>query len=68
VFALLCVNAEETIMFGLLTMGPMEWGIILLLALLLFGSRLPKIARSMGRGVTEFKAGLKDGETSDPRS
>jgi sec-independent protein translocase protein TatA len=33
--------------------------IILILALLMFGSRLPDIARSLGRTVVEFKKGLK---------
>ncbi|MCK6479169.1 MAG: twin-arginine translocase TatA/TatE family subunit [Planctomycetes bacterium] len=38
-----------------------EWWIILALALLFFGaSRLPGIARSLGRSVNEFKAGMKD--------
>ncbi len=29
------------------------------IALLLFGKRLPEVMRSMGQGVTEFKKGLK---------
>jgi TatA/E family protein of Tat protein translocase len=29
--------------------------------LLLFGSRLPTMARSLGSGITEFKKGLKEG-------
>jgi sec-independent protein translocase protein TatA len=34
---------------------------ILVVCLLLFGAtKLPKLARSMGRSVGEFKAGLKD--------
>lgn len=41
--------------------GMQEWIIVLLIALLLFGaSRLPGIARSLGRSVGEFKQGLKD--------
>ena len=39
----------------------MEWLIILLVILLLFGHRLPGMARSLGSGITEFKRGLKDG-------
>ena len=40
------------------------WGeilLILLLALLLFGARkIPEIARSLGKGIGEFKKGLND--------
>jgi sec-independent protein translocase protein TatA len=42
-------------------LGMQEMTIVLLLALLFFGaSRLPGIARSLGRSVNEFKAGMKD--------
>ncbi len=39
----------------------MEWLIILVVILLLFGHRLPGMARSLGSGITEFKRGLKEG-------
>lgn len=39
----------------------MEWLIILLVVLLLFGHKLPGMARNLGTGITEFKRGLKDG-------
>lgn len=35
--------------------------VILVVVLLLFGHRLPGMARSLGSGITEFKRGLKDG-------
>ena len=42
------------------TPGPLEFGVILVVMLLLFGSRLPNVMRNMGRGITEFKRGIKD--------
>ena len=36
-----------------------ELVIIMVIALLLFGKRLPDVARSLGKGVVEFKKGLK---------
>jgi sec-independent protein translocase protein TatA len=40
--------------------GGMEWVVILVIGLLLFGSRLPTVGRSIGKSITEFKKGLKD--------
>ncbi len=39
--------------------GPWEIIIILVVALLLFGRRLPEVGRSLGKGIVEFKKGLK---------
>jgi sec-independent protein translocase protein TatA len=44
-------------MFG---MGPMELLIVLVVALLLFGNRLPSVARSLGRSMVEFKKGMNE--------
>lgn len=39
--------------------------IVLAIVLLLFGgSKLPKLARSLGQAQKEFREGLKDGETA----
>ena len=46
-----------SIMFGI---GIWELLIVLGIVLLLFGSRLPSVARSMGKSITEFKRGMHD--------
>lgn len=49
----------ETTLFGFIGMpGPMEMGIILVIAVLLFGKRLPEVGRSLGKGIVEFKKGI----------
>lgn len=40
--------------------GGMEWVVILVIGLLLFGSRLPGLGRSVGKTITEFKKGMKE--------
>ena len=40
--------------------GPMEMMIVGVIALLLFGKRLPEVARSLGKSVSEFKGGLNE--------
>ena len=42
--------------------GGGEWIIILIIALLIFGPRLPSVMRSLGKSISEFKKGMKDVE------
>lgn len=47
------------------SIGAPELLILLLVVLLIFGgTKLPKLARSMGQAQTEFKRGIKEGHTS----
>jgi sec-independent protein translocase protein TatA len=39
-----------------------EWIVIGLIALLIFGKRLPGMARGMAQGIVEFKRGIKGAE------
>lgn len=39
--------------------------IILALALLIFGNRLPSIGKNLGKSIVGFKKGLKEGESNE---
>lgn len=39
--------------------GGMEWIIIAIIGLLLFGKRLPEVGKSLGQSIVEFKKGLQ---------
>ncbi len=60
--------ANPLLAFGL--PGHMEWIVLLVLGLLIFGRRLPEVGRSLGRGIVEFKRGIKgiDDEIEDESS
>jgi sec-independent protein translocase protein TatA len=45
---------------AIFNLGPAELGVILVVALLVFGGRLPDVARSLGKSFTQFKRGLSD--------
>lgn len=51
-----------------LTPGPQEMIIILVIGVLLFGSRLPEVGRKVGQGLAEFKKGINGIETEMNRA
>lgn len=53
-----------SIMFGI---GVWELLIVLGIVVLIFGTRLPSIARSMGKSITEFKRGMHDDDATPDR-
>jgi sec-independent protein translocase protein TatA len=50
---------STSILLGMFGIGPQELLIFAVIALLLFGHRLPSVMRSLGRGVVEFKKGVE---------
>lgn len=40
-------------------LGPQETILIAVLGILLFGKKLPEVGRSIGKGIVEFKKGLR---------
>jgi sec-independent protein translocase protein TatA len=46
--------------------GPMEIGIVLIIALIVFGpKKLPELGHSLGKGIRDFKGSL-NGEADEP--
>ena len=41
------------------TLGPWEMIFLVVVCVLLFGRRLPEVGRSIGKGIVEFKKGLR---------
>jgi sec-independent protein translocase protein TatA len=42
----------------MLNLGPMEMMIVGIIAVLMFGKRLPEVGKSIGKGIVEFRKGL----------
>lgn len=48
--------------------GGMEWIIILVIVLVLFGGRkLPELMGGLGKGIRNFKKGVASDETEEPK-
>ena len=54
-------------LFGIGMPGVQELIIIAVIVLILFGSRLPSVMRTLGRGVTEFKKGVQGVDDEDDK-
>jgi len=48
-----------TLFAGLLGLGGQEMIVIAIIGILLFGRRLPEVGRYLGKGIVEFKKGVK---------
>lgn len=50
--------------------GPVQLLVVLAVALLLFGKRIPEMMRGIGGGVREFKEGIRDvsGEVEESKN
>ena len=45
--------------FGFIELGPTQLIIILVIGVLVFGRKLPEVGRYLGKGIVEFKKGMK---------
>ncbi len=48
-----------TPLFGFFQLGAQEMLILLIIGVLLFGRKLPEVGRYLGKGIVEFKKGIK---------
>jgi sec-independent protein translocase protein TatA len=60
-------SLHVTPLLAFMGLGTVELMIVAGVILLLFGSRLPKVMRSLGEGIVEFKRGVQ-GIEDDPHA
>jgi sec-independent protein translocase protein TatA len=68
------MSAVQAPLFGIFNLGPAEMITLLIIGVLLFGRKLPEVGRYLGKGIVEFKKGIKGledeidtGATTSPR-
>ncbi|MCE9554551.1 MAG: twin-arginine translocase TatA/TatE family subunit [Planctomycetes bacterium] len=60
--------ADPVLLVGFIDIGPGEMVLLGIVAVLLFGKRLPEVGRSIGKGMAEFKRGLMGLGSEEPIS
>lgn len=50
--------ADIPLLLAFIDIGPGEMLLLAIVALLLFGSKLPEVGRTIGKGMAEFKRGM----------
>jgi len=53
------MTLDSTPLFAFFNLGAQEMIILLIIGVLLFGRKLPEVGRYLGKGIVEFKKGIK---------
>ena len=58
------MNYPDSNILAMWAPGPMELLVILIIAVLIFGKRLPEIGRGLGKSLIEFIKGLSEAQNT----